>query len=266
MESSTSSLKKFIQNVDEQCEKHLVNKQKIKGKEMPAVCPICQKEDLAERNRQLTEKAERDAKKYDTYCWLNRLSIYSDMTLKGVSFEKSEVPKDGEQRENFKIGYQIAKQYIDDEKFNTVMAGNAGAGKSHLAMCVLNEVNEQSEELKRCLFISIDELMRNIKDSFNNKYSSFTERYAIELINTADLVVLDDLGAEIGLVNGGSQSSDFVARTLTAILSGRQSKPTIITTNLTKKEIEQKYDSRISSRVNKGGNYIVFSKTEDQRK
>lgn len=254
-----------MQTVDEVCDKHQIKKQKMRGKYMAAVCPTCQKEDLAVRNQELVKKAERDAQKYDTYAWLDRLSIYSDMTLKGASFEKSDVQKDSEQRENFKAGFIIAKQYLEDGQFNTVLAGNAGAGKSHLAMCMLNEVNEKSDNYKRCLFISVDELMRNIRDSFNNKYSNFTERYAIELINKADLVVLDDLGAEIGLVSSGNQSSDFVARTLTAILGGRQSKPTIVTTNLTKNEIEHKYDSRISSRVNKGGQYIIFSKTDDKR-
>lgn len=67
-----------------------------------------------------------------------------------------------------------------------------GAGKSHLAYSILRELRghfyeisdgeKDNDELtyskmKSCLYVEIEQLMRLIKDSFNNKESKYTEEY-----------------------------------------------------------------------------------------
>lgn len=261
----TSFLSHLIEKTDETCEIHGEIKRKIKGKEMEPVCPICQREKIDNRERELVESELDKSKKFRTQGWLKRLSLVADYTLQEASFETSKVAETGEQRKNFKQGFQIAKDYIAGETYNTLLVGKAGAGKSHLAMSILKDVNNNAKPYKRCLFLSIDELMREIRASYDYPASDWTERKAIDRAVKADVLVLDDLGAEIGLLSNQSQSSNFVGRVLTSILNGRTNKPTIITSNLKYSDIEHKYDKRITSRLRIGEHTIQFVETDDQR-
>ena len=89
---------------------------------------------------------------------------------------------------------RIAKDYLDGKVFNTFMSGEPGTGKTFLSMSILRAVNENSKPYKKCLFVSVDEFMRLIKDSFNNKQSPYTERAMVDRLTKADIFVLDDLG------------------------------------------------------------------------
>jgi len=71
-----------------------------------------------------------------------------------------------------------------------------------------------------------------------------------ELMQNCDLLVIDDLGAEMATSFTKSVLYNLIN---TRILSG---KPTIINTNLTMKMINEKYDARIASRII--GNYDPY--------
>lgn len=260
-----SFLNADIEKVSEKCNRHNVHKQKFKGRNMTPICPLCQREKIEKEDKKRVSEELKKAERFETYGWLNRLSLITDDTIKKASFQTSNVVTDGEQRQNFKNGYQVAKDYLSGATYNTLLVGKPGTGKSHLAMSILKEVNEKSNPYRKCLFISVDEMMRQIKDSFNNMGSKWTEAMLVEKAIKADLIVLDDLGAEIGLLNNNSKSSDFVGRVLTSVLNGRQNKPTIITSNLKYSDIERKYDDRIKSRLKIGKHTIQFVETEDQR-
>lgn len=90
----------------------------------------------------------------------------------------------------------------------------------------------------------------------------------IDLLTEADLLVLDDLGAETGAVTTDRTATDFTTRTLYAIINGRMNKPTIITTNLSSKDMAKMYDSKLISRMFRGaeGHVIKFEKTNDKRR
>lgn len=84
-------------------------------------------------------------------------------------------------------------------------------------------------------------------------------------IKTADLVVIDDIGSELG--KDASDSRAFGINTLNSFLDARQNLATIITTNLLGKELEEAYGKRTVSRmfVNSAGFTMVFSQTTDKR-
>ncbi|MCW1065469.1 DNA replication protein, partial [Streptococcus anginosus] len=65
--------------------------------------------------------------------------------------------------------HKIAGQYYQhpEIKFNTLLVGTAGTGKSHLAMPMLKAVNDHSKAQK-CLFINIAALFQKIRNSFND--------------------------------------------------------------------------------------------------
>ena len=63
------------------------------------------------------------------------------------------------------------------------------------------------------------------------------------MLTTADLLILDDLGAEI--------DNRMYVSVLYTIINSRMnaSLPIVINTNLTPAELERKYDERVSSRL-----------------
>ena len=84
-------------------------------------------------------------------------------------------------------------------------------------------------------------------------------------IKSADLVILDDLGAELGVK--GNDSTNFNNDTLNRIVEARQNKATVFTTNLTGKEMSQAYGERILSRImsNSQGFVMKIEGTSDKR-
>lgn len=253
-----------IQEVAETCEIHHTNLVTAFGRE--PLCFECQKEKVDKENQEYAKKAREDYDKRKTYSWLYHNSIFLDDTLKQATFDTYTTP-DKETADNKEKALTIAREYFKQKSYNTILTGKAGTGKSHLAMSILQAVNENSKPYKRCLFVSLDELMRRIKDSFSNKQSYYTEQRMIDLLTNADLLVLDDLGAETGAITTDKTATDFTTKVLYAIINGRMNKPTIITTNLTSNDIKNMYDSKLVSRMFRGaqGHVIAFKDTNDKR-
>lgn len=238
----------------------------VEGKE---VCPICE---LENENREL---ARIEKEKYDkflnrkNYRYLEEKSVIKDRDLWKASFGNFEAvePEEIANKERALIAF---KQYKLGEIFTTWFTGTPGAGKSHLGMGILRNLNESGQKDKKCVFIDFDEMLRLIRDSYGDKHSKFTENYFINLCSEADYLVLDDLGAEIGSIAEEIQkqkkASDFIVRILNAIGQARQDRPTIITTNLSRDLLEWVYEKRTTSRLFKNTYLINFSETMDKRK
>lgn len=253
-----------LKEQEETCEKHGMNL--VQYQDMPPFCQLCVAERVAAENKELSEKGTEAHLKSTTYKWLNNLSIVSDETLAGATFDSYEEVED-ETAKNKEHARQIAGKYLKGQTFNTLLSGKPGTGKSHLAMSILQAVNEHSDPYRKCLFVSVDELMRRIKSSFNNPESKDTEERLVNILVEADLLVLDDLGAETGAIASQNRATDFTTRTLYAIVNGRMNKSTIITTNLSSKEVDRTYDRKLLSRLYRGveGNILTFNKTTDKR-
>jgi DNA replication protein DnaC len=90
-------------------------------------------------------------------------------------------------------------------------------------------------------FIVVDELIRRIKEAFNKGIEFDLEKYM-----EADLLILDDLGAE--------KTTEFVEGEIYNIINYRYNNklPTIITSNINWNDLESKYPmngKRIASRI-----------------
>lgn len=87
----------------------------------------------------------------------------------------------------------------------------------------------------------------------------------LEKDGAADLVVIDDVGSELG--KDASDSRAFGINTLNSFLDARQNLATVITTNLLGEELKEAYGMRTTSRifVNSDGFTMVFSQTTDKR-
>lgn len=246
------------------CDEHLCNL--VQFRKLKPFCKKCAMEKILIENNEMTEEAAAKYHKRTTYDWLKKQSVFSDESIRNATFE-SYIEDEQETIDNKKLARVIAGEYLKGASYNTLFYGSVGTGKSHLSMSMLQAVNEYSDPFKKCLFVSTDELMRRIKDSFNNKQSPYTEQAMVERLIKTDLLVLDDLGAETGAVDTDKGATDYTVRTLNAIINGRMDKPTIFTTNLSSSELTKMYDRRLMSRMFRGtkGHVIKFTNTRDKR-
>lgn len=124
---------------------------------------------------------------------------------------------------------------IKEEKQSVILRGNTGCGKTHLAVAMVRTDGYNAR------FITVPDLLLKIRSSFNGGQE--TEEEIINNYSEIETLVLDDLGAE--------KTSEFAITTLYIILDRRlrECRQTIITTNLSQKEIEETFGARIASRL-----------------
>lgn len=251
-----------FEETNELCEKHNVKLVKFADR---AICPVCAKE-LTERDAQKVAHEGTENHYAQAKNWLKDKSLVSDGTLKRASFDTFEAT-DKETTDNKEKARRIAGQYLKGATFNTIFTGKAGTGKSHLSMSMLRAVNDHSNPYRRCLFVPIDELISLLRESYRST-ETHTEHQLRTLCVEADLLVLDDLGAEVGAISTERGAANDVVRMINAIVNGRMDKPTIFTTNLSSGQLRSMYDDRIASRILKGvtnERIIKFEKTKDKR-
>lgn len=252
------------------CEKHTyrkngedvvkpVQKMVINGQ---VVCPRCEIEKEDQRIQALEQQRFDELEKKIEYNVLYHKSILADNTILNADFDSFLVECE-EERNNKNLAIEVADRLKNGQIFNTVLQGKQGTGKSHLAYSILREVNEL--KIGSCLFVSADQMLRMIKDSFNNKESKYTEKYFVDLLSNVTFLALDDIGAETGAIDTDKTATDFVQRVLYAITTTRQDKATIITTNLSSKTLFKMYDSKLVSRLFKNPKYILFNDSKDKR-
>lgn len=132
---------------------------------------------------------------------------------------------------------QYAMKFNKNSK-NLIMMGETGLGKTHLSFSIAKYVVEQGFS---SLHFASTELFRILNDEFFGKGKPGVD--TIESIKEADLFILDDLGSEI--------DSKVVTPMLYNIIEIRLNlnKPTIISTNLSFIDIENRYNEKIASRL-----------------
>ncbi len=120
-----------------------------------------------------------------------------------------------------------ARRYVDAYPVDTagkglLFTGSIGVGKTHLAVGVLRRLVQ--ERGVKGLFCDYRELLKNIQNSYNPQVNT-TELELLKPIFAADVLVLDDLGAQ--------KPNEWVWDTVALILNTRYNdrQSTIITTN-----------------------------------
>ena len=143
-------------------------------------------------------------------------------------------------REAMSENFGFCKSYAEDFHLpakSILMRGKTGLGKTHLSLSIASVVIEKGYSV---IYGSAPDLFRRIeKEHFSNSGDDAT----IEAIETADLLILDDIGAEFESKFYNSVFYNIINNRLNADL------PTIISTNLDLSEIKERYGDRITSRL-----------------
>ncbi len=136
--------------------------------------------------------------------------------------------------------FKACKEYVlnfnPETSSNMIFYGDAGLGKTHLTLAIVSGVIEKG-------FLPIYGSAENLFSIIESEKFSGENKGSYDSILNCDLLVIDDLGAEMSTSFTRSVLYNLVN---TRILSG---KPTIINTNLSIKKINERYDARIASRI-----------------
>ncbi len=140
------------------------------------------------------------------------------------------------------------KGYADDFRKTSpslLLYGKTGLGKTHLSLAIAGKVVEKGYGV---IYTSAQNLFNKLEKEKFGRSDENTE----DTILNCDLLIIDDLGAEF--------VTAFTVSALYNIVNTRclESKPTIVSTNLTQKELRDTYNERISSRIFSGFEHLYF--------
>jgi len=136
---------------------------------------------------------------------------------------------------------------------NLLMQGGTGLGKTHLSLAIAHEAIEKGYGV---IYGSAQNMVTNLEKERFQKDNE--QQDTNQLMLQCDLLIIDDLGTEF--------STSFVTAAIYNIVNTRlmTHKPTIISTNLSMKELEERYTERFASRIL--GSYIpLFFRGKDIR-
>ncbi len=208
---------------------------------------------------------ERDDEKGVSYgtklcsCHVELLKKYasekmSKMTpLELSSFEDFDLDYYPKTAENGKAPYDVMKdvyyrcmkyaENFDTESVSLYFCGRTGLGKTHLSLAIANEAIKKGYNV---IYGSVITFLNKLeREKFGRADSFETE----DILIGADLLILDDLGAEF--------SSAVATSSLYNIINSRIARgvPTIISSNLSLEEIKSRYPESIASRII--GNFVM---------
>lgn len=121
-----------------------------------------------------------------------------------------------------------------------VLAGLNGTGKSYLAACIKREVEGQGDVV---VFVSVPDLGGRIRATWDREKGAPTEREVFDAMTDADLLILDDFGAEA--------PRPITEEQLYRIIDGRyrNKRPVVVTANVSPKDFEARFGIRIADRL-----------------
>lgn len=130
-------------------------------------------------------------------------------------------------------------QYFKEDSRGLLMRGATGLGKTHLSLSIANELLNKGFSVA---YVSAPDILFQLERAhFSYEYEK--EQDLLSTLSECDLLIIDDLGTEF--------ATNYTTTLIYNIFNNRilRSKPVIINTNLTIKELENAYTQRFVSRV-----------------
>lgn len=131
-----------------------------------------------------------------------------------------------------------------DSKIGLVLFGPVGRGKS-FALCAL--ARHFILKRKKVVRVTYEMLCLQIRDTYKQG-SRLTELDVIRPMIDCDCLIIEDIGSTTSI---GRNESDFSNRTIFVLIDSRLEacRPTFISTNKSRKNLEASFDERIASRL-----------------
>ncbi len=131
---------------------------------------------------------------------------------------------------NYAYGFSLSSPSI-------VMMGKTGLGKTHLSLSIAKVAVEKGFGV---IYSPAQKLISELEREY---FSDSGKSSALKKITNCDLLIIDDLGAEF--------PSQFSASAIGNLINERlyENRPTIISTNLSVKELTERYSERTASRI-----------------
>lgn len=225
--------RKYMKPLDKMCDKHNCRYVSMYIPDISSkpyeTCPKCHLEEQGKQNEmKAQEQYEREQEQKRLY-FLKDFSLLDD-DLASATFQNFKALT-REQKEDLEAVRSQLKGYLDGQDYNIVLIGDTGVGKSHLAYAALKALSDHTKKIG--LFINVVDLLAKIKEDFS------LESEYIKRISEAEWLVLDDVGTE--------KVTEWSSGILYSILNKRTK--TIITTNLSPRDIMGTYGKRVHSRI-----------------
>lgn len=163
------------------------------------------------------------------------LSSFDDFDLDFYPAEKN----GDSPREAMSYVYNSCVKYaqsFDLDSVSLYFYGRTGLGKTHLSLAIANEAIKKGYNV---IYGSVINFLNKMEKEKFGRADSDTEKLLID----ADLLILDDLGAEF--------STAYTVSAIYNLLNSRicRGVPTIISSNLNLEEIKSRYPESVASRI-----------------
>lgn len=129
-----------------------------------------------------------------------------------------------------------------------IFYGPPGTGKTHLACAIANQAIREFGA--SALFTTVFEMLQQIKASYGSGATK-SEAQVMALYAEVDLLVLDEIGVQLGTEYEGVMITDIINRRYSDM------RPTIILSNLDQKGLGKFLGERVLDRMTEGGGGIV---------
>lgn len=185
-----------------------------------------------ERKRYEQEEQE-ERKKRDLEAILRlRSESMMDELSKTHTFERFQATSDNVRNKTICEKYAREFDRMKEKNQGLLMLGNPGTGKTFSASCIANYLINQKRRVIMTSFVKLISIIQN--------GSKETEQEIIEKLNSAELLIIDDLGAERG--------TDYAIERVYNIVDSRyrSRKPLVLTTNLSLQEMKETSDIRLA--------------------
>lgn len=178
--------------------------------------------------------------------------LMQEQTFESFSLEYYQSDSIGDRimRANYAKMKRYAEEFCDGTTENLVLFGATGLGKTHLSSAMAGVIIGRGYDV---LYVTANALISDFEaQRFGNSSTGSETGNDVDRYMTCDLLILDDLGAEI--------SNHFTASVLYELINKRinEARPTVISTNLTRDEFRKRYWDRITSRIFGEYNVLIF--------
>ncbi len=182
---------------------------------------------------------------------LGKLALVQNFDSFSLSYYKEGAERESMEH-NLRSLQNFARHFSAKTQDSFLLVGSTGLGKTHLSTATAVAIIEKGYEV-------VYKTVQSMLDDFEREQFGKGTYEDIRMYYEADLLIVDDLGAEM--------ATQFTISCIYNVVNMRinNGKPTIMSTNLSQKELRERYADRITSRLFGEYKPLLFSGVDIRR-